>query len=269
MRDFALLSAIRLLALAMLALAAAPAEAAPRRVASLNLCTDELLLQLAAPGQIVSVTHLAQQEAETPLWRRASLHARNDGTLLSVVGLRPDLVLTMGGGGRDRLRIAARLGIPTLDLPFAQSLGDVVRSIARVAAALGRPGAGTALLNRMRAVIESAPPARQDAIWLGGGGRTVAATGLEAQWMALAGLRQRPMQGDRVSLETLLVRPPGILLRSDYRQGQYSSGQRWLVHPLARALRAGRVLPTDGRLWTCMGPLLIDEIYRLRREAGR
>nr|MDQ4086745.1 ABC transporter substrate-binding protein [Pseudomonadota bacterium] len=31
---------------------AAPAEAAPRRVASLNLCTDELLLALAAPDQI-------------------------------------------------------------------------------------------------------------------------------------------------------------------------------------------------------------------------
>ena len=38
-------------------------------MASLNLCTDELLLMLADPGQIASVTHLAQQPAETPLWR--------------------------------------------------------------------------------------------------------------------------------------------------------------------------------------------------------
>ena len=45
--------------------------AAPRRVASLNLCTDELLLALAAPEQIMSVTHLAQDPAETPLWRQA------------------------------------------------------------------------------------------------------------------------------------------------------------------------------------------------------
>ncbi len=263
MRVFASLLAISL------ALAAARAEAAPRRVASLNLCTDELLLMLAAPDQVASVTYLAQQEAETPLWRQAAHYPRNDGSLLSVVGLRPDLVVTMGGGGRDRLRIAERLGIPTLDLPFAQSLGDVVRSIARLAAALGRPEAGTALLDRMRAVIDSAPAARRDAIWLGGGGRTVSATGLEAQWMRLAGLRQRPLQGDRVSLETLLVHPPEILLRSDYRQGQYSAGQRWLAHPLARDLRVGRTLATDGRRWTCMGPLLIDEIYRLRSAVGR
>jgi iron complex transport system substrate-binding protein len=262
MRAFASLLAISV------ALAAARAEAAPRRVASLNLCTDELVLMLAAPEQIASVTHLAQQEAETPLWRQASLYPRNDGSLLSVVATRPDLVVTMGGGGRDRLRIAERLGIPIVDLPFAQSLTDVVESIGRVAAALGRPKAGTALLRRIDAVIRSAPRASRDTIWLGGGGRTVSATGLEAQWMALAGLRQRAMQGDRVPLETLLAHPPAILLRSDYRQGQYSASQRWLAHPLARYARAGRTIPTDGRRWTCMGPLMIDEIYRLRAVAG-
>jgi iron complex transport system substrate-binding protein len=262
MRVFASLLAISL------ALAAAPADAAPRRVASLNLCTDELVLLLAAPDQIVSVTHLAQQEAETPLWRQARRYQRNDGSLLSVVTLRPDLVVTMGGGGRDRMRIAERLGIPTVDLPFAQSLGDVVESIRRLAIALGRPEAGTALLRRMSALMRSGPGRTRDTIWLGGGGRTISATGLEAQWMALAGMRQRAMQGDRVSLETLLVRPPAILLRSDYRQGQYSAGQRWLTHPLALHVRTQHMVPTDGRLWTCMGPLLIDEIHRLRGAAG-
>jgi iron complex transport system substrate-binding protein len=261
MRAFASLLAISL------ALAAMRSEAAPRRVASLNLCTDELVLMLAAPGQIVSVTHLARQEAETPLWRQASPYPSNDGSLLSVVPLRPDLVVTMGGSGRDRLRIAGRLGIATLDLPFAQSLRDVVRSVSLIAAALGRPEAGTALLRRMETVIRSAPPATRDTIWLGGGGRTISPHGLEAQWMALAGLRQRPIQGDRVSLETLLVRPPAVLLRSDYRQGQYSNQQRWLTHPAARLARAIRTVPTDGRRWTCMGPLLIDEIYRLRAAA--
>jgi iron complex transport system substrate-binding protein len=254
---------------ASLALAAAGAEAAPRRVASLNLCTDELVLLLAAPGQIVSVTHLAQQEAETMLWRQARNYQRNDGSLLSVVAARPDLVVAMGGGARDRSRIAARLGIATLDLPFATSLVDVGENVRRVAIALGRPEAGTALIRRMTALIRSRPRSRRDAIWLGSGGRTVSAHGLEAQWMALAGLSQRAMQGDRVSLETLLTSPPAILLRSDYRAGQYSNGQRWLSHPAARRSTGARTIPTDGRRWTCMGPLLIDEIERLRREIGR
>jgi iron complex transport system substrate-binding protein len=258
-----------LLAASALLLGAATADAAPRRVASLNLCTDELLLLLAAPAQIASVTHLSQQEAETPLWREAGRYPRNDGSLMSVIALRPDLIVTMGGGTRDRLGIAARLGIPTLDLVFAQTLGDVGENVRRLAAAIGRPEAGEAALRRLNALIRSRPPLRVDTIWLGGGGRTVAATGLEAQWMALAGLRQRPLQGDRVPLETLIATPPALLLRSDYRAGQYSNGQRWLAHPAARYAANVRTLPTDGRRWTCMGPLLIGEIERLRREVGR
>ena len=248
---------------------ASPAAASPRRVASLNLCTDELVLAIATPDQIVSVTHLSQDEAETPLWRRGRQYARNDGSLLSVADLRPDLVVTMGGGIRDRSAIAARLGIPTLDLPFAASLDDVEANIRRVAAALGQPARGAALIRRIESLRATAPRRRADSIWLGGGGRTVNPAGLEAQWMALAGLAQRPMRGDRVSLETLIVHPPAVLLRSDYRQGQYSNSQRWLDNPAVRNARAGRTIATDGRLWTCMGPLLVGEVERLRRELAR
>jgi iron complex transport system substrate-binding protein len=257
MRAFAFASAISL------ALAGA-AEGAPRRVASLNLCTDELLLMLGDPGQIVSVTHLAQQPAETPFWRQARRYRRNDGSLVSVAGLRPDLVLTMGGGARDRVRIAQRLGIRTLDLPYPQSLADIERGVSDVARALGRERSGAAALARIGRLRRTRPAAPADTIWLGGGGRNVAATGLAAEWMALAGLRQRPVAGDRVSLEQLLVRPPAIVLRSDYRGGQVSSEQRWLSHPLARRVREARSLVTDGRLWTCMGPALAGEIERLR-----
>ena len=253
------------LALAASLTFAVPAEAASRRVASLNLCTDELLLMLAAPEQIVSVTHLAQQPAESPLWQAARRYPRNDGSLLSVTRLRPDLVLTMGGGARDRVRIAQRLGIRMLDLPFPQSLADIEASVRQVAAALGRREAGQRLLAGLERLKRTAPRERLDTIWLGGGGRSVAAEGLAAQWMALAGFRQRRLRGDRVSLEQLLVRPPHVLLRSDYRLGQYSGEQRWLVHPLARGTARSRTIATDGRRWTCMGPTMIAEIARLRK----
>jgi iron complex transport system substrate-binding protein len=87
--------------------------------------------------------------------------------------------------------------------------------------------------------------------------------------MALAGLKQRALTGDRITLEQLLVRPPAILLRSNYRAGQYSGEQRWLSHPLAKAKGRSRTVATDGRLWTCMGPLLAGEVLRLRRELAR
>jgi iron complex transport system substrate-binding protein len=263
MRAFAWLSAASLAV-------AAPAEAsAPVRAASLNLCTDELLLLLAGPGQAISVSHLSQMEAETPLWRHARRLPANDGSLLSVAPMRPDLVLSMGGAGRDRIGIARRLGIRTLDLPFPAGLSDIESSIREVASALGRPHAGAALIARIEALRRSAPPARLDAVVIGGGGRSIAPDGVAAQWLALAGLRQRPLRDNRISLEELLLRPPQVLVRSDYRQNQYSSGQRWLDHPLARNVRAARVVRADGRRWTCAGPLMVDEIHRLRAGLAR
>ncbi len=252
---------------ASLALVAAPGQAAPRRVASLNLCTDELLLLLGERGQIASVTHLAHKPAETALWRAARRHPLNDGSLLSAARFRPDLVLTMGGGGGDKVGIARRLGMQVVDLPYPQSLADIERSIATVAASLGRPRAGKAWLDRIAALKASRPRVSVDAVWLGGGGRSVGATGIAAEWMRLAGFRQRALPGDRIGLEELLTRPPALLLRSDYRAGQYSAEQHWLRHPLARGARS-RSVPVDGRRWTCMGPTLVPEILRLRRAAA-
>lgn len=241
-------------------------EAAPARVASLNLCTDELLLLLAASTQIVSVTHLSRSEAESPLWRVARRYPKNDGSLLSVAALKPDLVLTMGGGARDRVGIARKLGIRTLDIPYPRTISDIEAGIGKVAGALGRPAEGQRLIARITALQRTKPASQADTIWLGGGGRSVGSTSLAAEWMALAGFRQRPLQGDRVSLEQLLVAPPAILLRSDYRSGQYSGEQRWLAHPLA-GNKSSRTVRTDGRAWTCMGPLMVGEISRLRSVA--
>jgi len=263
MRAFACASALSL------ALAGAAAAAPPQRVASLNLCTDELLLLVADPRQIASVSYLSQLPEETPLWARARAYRRNDGSLLSVAGMKPDMVLTMGGGGRGRAALGGRLGTKVLDLAFPTGIADVEAATLRVAVALGREARGRALVAAMERARRSAPQRPADAIYLSGGGRSVSAKGTAAEWMAAAGLRQRPLAGDRADLETLLVRPPAVLLRSSYRSGQFSAEQRWLSHPLAQRVRAGRSLATDGRLWTCMGPLMVPEVLRLRRALGR
>jgi iron complex transport system substrate-binding protein len=263
MRAFACVS------VASLALCQAANAAPPQRVVSLNLCTDELLLLIADPLQIASVTHLAQNRAETPLWKTASRYPRNDGSLLSAVAHRPDLIVTMGGGIRDSTGIARKLGVKLLDLPFPHSLDDVERAVGQVATALGRHERGNRIVRRIQRLRGSRPQRHLDAIWISGGGQSLGARGLGAQWMQLAGLRQRSLQGERVSLEELLVQPPEVLVRSDYRSGQASANARWLAHPLARRALARRSVRTDGRVWTCMGPLMAGEIERLRQEVPK
>jgi iron complex transport system substrate-binding protein len=244
-----------------------PASAllAAASVASLNLCTDEYLLLLAKPQEIASVSFLSQDPAESPLWKLARGHQPNRGSLEDVLSARPSLLLTMGGGGRAASLIARRLGIQVIDLPPAMSVGDVSANLVKVATALGEPRRATALVDRLARLRSTSPRRASDAIWLGSGGQSLPVPSAGSEWLRLAGLDQRALTGDRVSLETLLVRPPAVLVQSRYRTSQMSRGAAWLNHPIVRNVRAKRVA-TDGRAWTCMGPLLIGEVERMRAD---
>lgn len=246
----------------MLVSASLLAASGALRVASLNLCTDEYLLLLARPGEIVSVSRLAQDPADSSLWRKARLYPANRGSLESVLGQRPTLILSMGGSGRATSTIARRLGIRTIDLAFPTDVSGVEAAMVRVATALGDPGRAIGWRRRLDRLRADRWPLR-DTIFLTDGGNSIAADGLGAEWMRLAGYEQRALDGGRATLETLALRPPQVLLRSTYRRAELSLGQRWLAHPLVKRLAARRV-DTDGRPWTCAGPLMVDEIERLR-----
>jgi iron complex transport system substrate-binding protein len=239
------------------------AASAAIRAASLNLCTDEYLLLLGRPGEIVSVSYLSGEPSESALWRRAARHHRNRGTLEGVLTARPTLLLTMGGGGRSTTLIARRLGIRVVDLPFPGSLADVRRQAVTVAAALGDPVRAQPLLARLDRLQRTVHEQLVDAAFVSGSGSSLSRGSLGAQWLQLAGYRQRSLPNSRLSLETLTSNPPRWLIRSDYRAGQWSRGQAWLDHPLVRRLR-GRTRRTDGRAWTCAGLPMIAEVERLR-----
>jgi iron complex transport system substrate-binding protein len=235
------------------------------RVASLNLCTDEYLLLLARPSEIASISRLSHDPAESPLWKAARHYPANRGSLEGVIATRPTLVLSMGGGGRSSQAIAQRMGLKTLDLPFPASIEDVEGNMVRVATALGDTRRAEGWRRRLHE-LRDAPGGLRDTMFLTSGGYSISANSVGSQWMALAGFDQRPLPGGRASLETLALHPPAILLRSSYRRNQPSLGQAWLEHPLAKKARS-RTIWTDGRPWTCMGPLMLREIERLRRKS--
>ncbi|HVL78111.1 MAG TPA: ABC transporter substrate-binding protein, partial [Sphingomicrobium sp.] len=108
-------------------------------IASLNLCTDEYLLLLARPHEIASVSYLSQDPLESPLWRQARRHHSNRGSIEQVLAKKPDLILTMGGGGRATGLIARRMNIQTIELAPTGSLDDVRANLHAVATALGDP----------------------------------------------------------------------------------------------------------------------------------
>ena len=232
------------------------------RAASLNMCSDEYLLLLARPQEIASVSRLSRDPADSSLWQVGQRYAGNRGDLESALKSRPNLLITMGGGGRATILIARKLRLRTLDLPFPTTIADVAANMDRVAAALGDPARALPWKRKVSRLQGQQGPGR-DAIFLGAGGNSVGAQSVEAQWMGLAGLKQRMLPGGRASLELLATRPPAVILRSAYRRTERSLGQTWLEHPLATPQRS-RVVTVDGRPWTCAGPLMPTEIERLR-----
>lgn len=231
------------------------------RVASINLCTDEYLLLLAKPQEIASVSRLAKDRNESPLWRVAAPYPANRGSIESLVSTRPTLLLTMGGGGKSTAALAQRMGIKVVDLPYPATIADVEANMVKVATALGDQNRASAWRTRLHRLSPSI--GQRDTIFIAGGGLTVTKGSLADQWMQRGGFDQRSLRGGRVSLETLAVRPPAILLRSNYRAGQRSQGQAWLAHPLANP-KQSRIIETDGRVWTCAGPMMLNEIQRLQ-----
>ena len=246
--------------------AAAPA---PQRVVSLNLCTDELAMLLAAPGQLASVSRLGADARETVLSARAAGLPVNNGRVETVLPQAPDLVLT-GGGSPYAAEMAKRLGIAVVDVPPPQTLADIERNIRTIAAALHRVKQGDAVIAAMRANLGPVLPRARSAMFVGGGGISARADGLAAEFLRHAGLAIPPGTGGDVDLEHLLTNAPQVLVLSRYHSSEASLNQSWLAHPALRRLPATtRVISIDGRPWTCLGPPAAAAVAALRKTSVR
>src|SRR6056297_3081236 len=74
------------------AVQAAQAEA-PERVVSMNLCTDQLAMMLAAEGQLLSVSRISLDPHVSPMAEEAKDYRINAGQAEEIYLMRPDLVL--------------------------------------------------------------------------------------------------------------------------------------------------------------------------------
>jgi len=122
--------------LSMTAAACLEVAEPPRRVVSVNLCTDQLALLLAAPGQLVSVSRLAHDPTMAALAEAAQRIPANGGKAEEIYLLRPDLVLAGTYTTRQSLDMLRRLGIRVEAFPPEQSLEDIRRHIRSMGAML-------------------------------------------------------------------------------------------------------------------------------------
>jgi iron complex transport system substrate-binding protein len=265
---------VPVLAGALLLAGCAPAAPGPRTdaptIVSLNPCLDAIAVELA-PRQVLALSHYSRDPASSSVPQDvAARFAVTGGTAEEVIALSPDLVLA-SSFLPDQTRAAlkrAGLRVETFGSPTSLAESAVqVREVARLA---GRTAEGEALVAAMeRAAVPASAARPVDALlWQPGeivaGEATLVAELLRAKGFASHAARMGLEQADFVALETVLARPPELLLVAGD-----SAGQR---HPLLRHLSGTRVEPLAPNLLFCGGPTVIalgKRLDGLRKEMRR
>lgn len=256
---------------------AAHADTLPR-VASTNLCTDQLVLTLADESQVLSVSWLAADPNESVMAAAARRYPLNYGTAEELLRLAPDVVI---GGAYTRafaLGLLARLGIEVVTVEPADDVAGIARNLRRVGAAIGRAERAEQIVavmrERERALAAAVPDERARAVVVRPGGYTVGAGTLAHELLALAGLRNvAAEQGlDRwgsLSVETLLSSKPELLVLIDYHAASPSLANAVFSHPALERLD-GRVasVRADAAPFACGTPQSLEAAGALQAAAA-
>jgi len=144
-----------ILALSAAVAAAVAAADPPRRVASLNLTADELLVEMLPPGRLVAVTRWADDPDMSSVAGRVPATAvrlpRAD--LERLIALRPDLVVVSEYTDADFLHLLEKSGLRHHTLSGLETLAGIRAAILDLGRAVERPDEAARLAARFDAVL--------------------------------------------------------------------------------------------------------------------
>lgn len=250
----------------------------PRRIVSLNLCTDQILVDLVGRERIAALSHLASDPALSAIAEEARGLVTIRGTAEEVLARDPDLVLTIAGSTPATVSLLERLGNRVLAVPLANDF-DAVRSITRaIAQAVGEVQRGEQLLASFDARLAAGTPAdsrRPSALvyqlnsLASGPGTLVDAMLTAAGFRNLA--RELPLgPAGRLPLETLVANPPDLVVLATAPDAFRTVAADNLRHPALAAVLAERPHVLLGMAdWLCGTPRAARAVEALagwRRE---
>lgn len=241
------------------------AQATPR-IVSTNLCTDQLGLMLA-PEKLLSVTWMAADKEESPLWEKAAKIPVNYGTAEEILSLKPDLVLAGNYTTRFTVDLLQHQKIPVYEMRPPDSLKGVGDNILKVAEILGveEKGRQTVLLLE-KAMADLAPQdgRRPKALVYRAGGFTSGGAGLVDDLIAQVGLHNMMADKSRdwgryISMEELIYLHPDVIILETYRAHDPSLANALLEHPAFKSV-LGRTVVVSIRSpdVTCGTPAMIE-----------
>jgi iron complex transport system substrate-binding protein len=222
----------------------------PERIVSLNLCTDQLLLQLVEPKRIAAITNLATDPEQSVQADRARAVPVGRATAEEVILLRPDLALAGEYGAREAVEVLRRWGIPIVQFAPAESWEAIREQLRRAAIAVGEVERAESLVERMEASLkalefrEPAPTLRAIVIQHDGG--TFGSGTLPDAVLRAAGFRNVASElgiigYGSIALEQLLVSNPDLVVILNYHGEVATLGRIYLRHSALRGHSLGRI----------------------------
>jgi iron complex transport system substrate-binding protein len=270
---------LSLAALLALASPAAAQERAPLRLVSINLCTDQLLLDLADRSQILGLSPFARDAARS--WAAGKVEGLPvlSGTAEEIMMLRPTHVLAGRFTKRATREFIRARGIPIEEFDAVRTVAQSREQIARMAKLTGGEAAGAARLAALDAAtarLKAAAAGRSlRVLALSRRGWTAGRDSLFSDLLALAGLvnaggESGQRLGGFMSLEAVVkLRPDAILVSREDGLAE-DQGQAMLLHPAIQAMFPPErriVLPES--LTICGGPMLVDAMDRLAAQVAK
>jgi iron complex transport system substrate-binding protein len=258
----------------------APALAAGLpRVASMNLCTDQLLIPLADPEQILGLSRYSRDRSQSFAANDAQRYPILSGWAEDVLVLRPDIVVAGLFDKRSTRELLkdkglrlAEFGVPrNLDEVKAQirQMGEIVQHVDRATAQIARLDAAVARASQ--AVTEKhysvLPLSRRG--WVSGRDSLVSSLLTETGLFNAAG-DLGVGSGGYASLEAIVNAKPDFLLVSEEGSRAEDDGRAFLLHPaLERFYPLARRIVIPERLTVCGGVMLADALDVLVAELKR
>jgi iron complex transport system substrate-binding protein len=224
------------------------AEAAGPRIASINACTDQLLMALADPEQILGLSPYARDPARSWDAAKARQYQQLSGAAEDVLILEPDVVVA---GRFTRLATRQLLkdkNLRVVEFDVARSLDDVKKSIRLMGDVTRHPDRAAAEIARLDAAIAHAHQAAS-----------------RKPWRVLAVWR-----GGFASLESIISLRPDFILVSEDSGVAEDEGSAFLLHPaLERFYPPSKRIVIPERLTVCGGPMLTEALEKLASELER
>jgi iron complex transport system substrate-binding protein len=248
---------------------------APKRVVSINLCTDQLGMMLAAPGQLVSITVLARDPRASVMADEAQSYPTNTGQAEEIYLLKPDLVLAGQYTSRATVSMLRRLGIAVEEFAPAQSLEDVPANMLKMGEALGRADQARDMADTFARRLSDRSPTqvrRPTAATYAANGYSSGVQTLAGQIIETAGFHTLATElglpyGGFLPLEALVMANPDLVISGSDYPGE-ARAEEVLSHPALKRLTGGHMAMQD-RDWICGLPSVLNAVDKLRDERLR